>query len=250
MLIAFLFTYLISVIAGGETAPFLLVDNKKVVRQFVEDDERKEHIYAILDDAKDQHKDINKATKKISKKLNELAKDRGALLEDFKEQAKQSYSYRVMMQEVNLLALVHCRENITEKEWAQMSEAFFEENKKISKLINKRVKQVEKGFDKTEKKFRNVIADEENADAAIGAMRAFESSLNYMVEDYVGYMLNEESIIYQYAVSEEIAKTVQKRHIDNLSKVFDALLDLHFVLVENSTEKEWKRINSKLKLPY
>lgn len=250
MLIALLFSYLISLIVGGEAAPFLLVENTKIVKKHVIDEERRDSILFILEDAKDQHKAIQKETKAISKSLNKLAKNRDAQREDFEAMARESYKLRVEMQEVNLNAVMKSRNLITEEEWELIGVEFFEENAKTSKLVKKRVKQIQNGFDKTEKKFRRVINEGEGAEASVISLREFETSFLYVVSEYVKFMLNDDAVVYSYNVPREEVMVLQRQHIENLANVFDALVDLHFVLVDNSSEKEWKKIDDKLKLPF
>lgn len=250
MLIALLFSYLISVLVGGESAPFLLVEDNKLVKECILDDDRRDAVLEILQNAKEEHKTIKQEIKPVSKALDKIAKDRGAKDQEFKDVAQLSYDFRVRMQRVNLEAVMASRDQIEEAEWELMAVEFRKANKKKAKKIKKRVKQVDKGFNKIEKKFRRVIEEEEKADVAVASLRNFEDKVFFAVDRYLEYMLQEDAIIYNYDFSEEEAMKLQGMHIKNLGATFDALREMHFVVVENTSEREWRKLDNKLVLPF
>ena len=63
-------------------------------------------------------------------------------------------------------------------------------------------------------------------------------------------MLDENSILYQYKVEKQQIIDLQKELDHNVKKVIEEAVDLHFILVENTTENEWKKIKGNLKSPF
>ena len=63
-------------------------------------------------------------------------------------------------------------------------------------------------------------------------------------------MLDENSIVYEYTIEKQQIIDIQNKHTKILNEALSGYTDLHFTLVDVTTEKEWKKLWSKLKLPF
>ena len=101
-----------------------------------------------------------------------------------------------------------------------------------------------------ESKFKKSIEDDERSQKAIQALNAFKLSIYDNMKLYRKQMLDENSIVYEYSVEKQQIIDIQYKHSKTLNEALSSYTDLHFKLVDVTTEKEWKKIQSKLKLPF
>ena len=127
-----------------------------------------------------------------------------------------------------------------------MKPDFKEGIEKLDKKATKKRKQVDKAFIKMESKFKKSIEDDEKSQKAIQTLSAFKVSVFNTVNSYSEQMLDENSIVYEYSVEKQQIIDIQDKHTKILNEALSGYTDLHFILVDVTTEKEWKKLKSKL----
>ena len=203
----------------------------------------------LIKEAQTQRKAFAKKDKKISKEFNKVFALRESSRQDFTILIDKWTESREEMQAANR-KLIHESQNlITEQEWEKMKPDFKEGIEKLDKRATKNKKQLDKAFIKMESKFKKSIKDDERSQKAIQALNAFKLSVYDIMKLYREQMLDENSIVYEYSVEKQQIIDIQDKHSKTLNEVLAIYTDLHFTLVEVTTENEWKKLKGKLKLP-
>ena len=248
MIWALIFSVLIAILTGGDS-PYLLPKMDSIIKKHVQDDVRKDTLLLLIKETKIERKAFVKADKKLSKELNDLAQSRESTRQDFDNLIQRSHESRKKSNSANLKFINEAQNLITEAEWANMKPDFKKSILKLDKRMQKGAKQTEKAFNKLEKKILNTINDIDKANKVKEALHNCEKSIITTLTEYRTKMLDENSILYQYKVEKQQIIDLQKQHDNNIKKVIEEAADLHFILVENTTENEWNKIKGNLKSP-
>ncbi len=242
-------SYFISMIAGGDSLPFLLVDNENVIREYIDDNGRKEKIYLVLDEAKEERRAIIKESEQINKELEKLLRHRDSKREQFIALANRSRVLRLKMQEVNLTAVIESQKHISEKEWALMKVDFYKKNTSVVKSSVRIENRFDKMVERTDKKINRVIENKTQAAEITAGLQNLQTNLSVAYHKYQNEMLNEESILYQYDLSIAQIEKIQEWHFETIQMVFRDIVDLHFLAVNNTNEREWRKLRGRLQIP-
>lgn len=246
MIWALIFAILAATLGGS---PLLLPNIDKLAKEHIEDKDRKDKMLLLIKEAQMQRKAFAKTDKKISKELDKVFALRESSRQDFTILIDKWTESREEMQAANRKLIYESQNIVTEQEWENMKPDFKEGIEKLDKRATKNKKHLEKAFIKMESKFKKSIKDDERSQKAIQALNAFKVSIYNTMDDYRKQMLDENSIVYEYSVEKQQIIDIQYKHSKTLNEALSSYTDLHFTLVEVTTENEWKKLKGKLKLP-
>ena len=247
MIWALIFAFLLAIFGGS---PVLLPNMDKLAKEHIEDKDRKDDMLLLIKEAQKQRKAFAKKDKKISKEMNKVFALRESSHQDFTILIDKWIESREEMQAVNQKLIYESQNIITEQEWKNMKPDFKKGIEKLDKQATKKRKQVDKAFIKMESKFKKTIEDDEKSQKAIQTLNAFKVSIDNTMNGYSEQMLDENSIVYEYTIEKQQIIDIQDKHTKILNEALSGYTDLHFTLVDVTTEKEWKKLQSKLKLPF
>jgi cytochrome c556 len=243
MIWALLFVALFSVFKGD--SPFLIPKINKYVKMNVEDEERKEKLLVLIKEAKKERKVYAKEYNKQSKELGRLTKNRKTTKEEFEAFIKKSMQLRETSQALYQKLNSEAEKLVTKGEWENMKPHVQEDLKKLATKTNKSVANLEKAFGKLRNKIIKTIEDEHKRQYCIEAVSEYQTLLEKNFKALSEEVTNENSILYQYEVTESETQELQASIKTSIELLLRAQAKLHATLVKNTTETEWKKIKNK-----
>ena len=115
-------------------------------------------------------------------------------------------------------------------------------NVKANKKLLKEFSKIEKVFIKWEKKISKTIVDENKRAEAIESVKKLKSITLKNYKKIQDELMNKNSVIYQYKVTDEKLIAIQGNFIGLVEDVFQASISTHFDLLNLTTLEEWKKI--------
>lgn len=242
-----IFMALLIVFSGGSPS-FLIPKMDNYVKKYVAEEERKQKLLVLLKDAKAERKEFAKKNEKQHKELNKLLVSRNTTKEEFDDFIVKMNELRKKLQETNQKVIYEAQNYITEKEWDNMKTDIKKDFGKLNKKLNKAITKVEKTFDKMAVKLEQTIQDKSKSEKALKSTESFEKILLSHIREYQAEMTNENSLLYEYKVEESEIIASQQAFNKKMNELIRAYIDMHFELVNSTTEEEWALIKHKVEV--
>lgn len=242
-----IFLALVLVFGGGDSS-FLIPKLNKYVNKHVSEQERKQKLIVLIEEAKEDRKQFIQNDEKQHKELNKMLESRNTTREEFDDFIVNMNELRKKTQETNQKVIYEAQDYITEKEWENMKVDIKKDFKKLDKKLNKSISKVEKTFDKKAAKLKKTIQDKSKSEKAVKSTEIFEKILISHIRDYKAEMTNEQSILYEYKVKENEIVEYQKAFNKKMEDLMHAYIDMHFELVNSTTKEEWELIKQNVEL--
>ena len=245
MIWVLLFGLIFSSVNGGNM--MLLPGSKKIVRKSAIVDERKEELLGLIELSQNERKYLWKETRTLSKKLNELLISRYSERNEFDALIINYIDIRKNSQKANLKLALESQKLILEEEWQDLVTEFKKEFVKLEKALEKDERALESHFLMLERSVTRHLKDQNSA-AILERIHDVKALARGTLDEYSQEILNEKSLFYRYDVEEAKIIELQTDHEGNIKELLYRYVDLYFISVNNTNDKEWKRIRNKLKL--
>lgn len=230
-------------------SPLLLKETDKLVKKYVVDQTRKERMISLLDEGHKARKVFIKEDTKITKEFNKLYTSRESNENELTKLVDQYTQARNQMQEINLKVSVEAQEFIMENEWEQIQPGMIKGMKKVGKDLSKNKIKIEKSLRKDEKTFQKAIKDPAKLKNVVNASKEFENNLHAFLDNQIETINDENSVLYKLLVDAKDIVAIQTQQTQEIENLLMQYVSFHKVLVENTTEEEWKKIKGSIKFP-
>ena len=241
-----LLTIIYSMLFGGSVDPFVLPDAQKVVKQAIEDKERKKEVTKELKLYSKEWKSLQKLNKKQSKSIARLNSDFSIDTQFISKEFESHRSARKEIEDQIIEYRYAIQAMITDNEWEVIMQAVA--NPK-AKTIKKKDKAQLKSQLKREKK---IIALENEIKDAFGNSPKVEEvieDLDQFEEDMAEFLfvMQEEAarvaeVMENRDASKEDLTEIVVLNEDFRAKVHTSFLKLRGELIELSTPEQWPKI--------
>ena len=228
---------------GGNISAFLIEDLPKEIKHNVDDKEKQKEILAVL---KEFDKEFKKAQKEIDKSKKELKKlnlERTSSEESIRAEFDKVTDIWKKLQTDGIEKRIQVTSMLTEDEWEKIVAGSVSElDKKEQKSQDKIFEDFEKELNKTKKEIKKSIPDVAKANKIEDAFLAFSNEIKaYITANMDRTLRNYETFRNLNATKDELEEALS--NVENSrEKVFDGIINLHFELVELTTDDEWKSL--------
>jgi len=249
MIFALLFAALFALSGGG--SPYLVPKMDKYVKKCLVDKEREKQVLILLKDSKKERKGYVKAEKKLGKEMESLFNDRETRQVQFDtlfmEVIETRKNYQLKSQQVT----AEVQKHITREEWGDIKELIKKDLIKTAKSLDKKSIKTDKDYDKLRKNVEKIVEKKEERDRVLGALDHFKKSADETFQSMVKKVFDEDAAHYQYEVSQTDLIKFQSEINTGVEELLKALAQLHFKLLEATTEQEWKKLHKKnISMPF
>lgn len=250
MLWALLIILLIRILSGGPQEIFLIPKLEKQIKTYVSDKDRREKLLDITKEAKKEIKAFNKFRKKSLKELRKKSIDKSFSNDELRDLFYDYYNERLKLQTSLIDKRLLSQELYSEDEWNEIIKKAVFPSEKAQKKINKGEAKEEEEIDKTFTKInKSVIKNVTDTDKQQTLMDQIEKFNKTIVEFVtVSQDLNyaDSDIARNQQVSKEDLENFYKQQNELRIKGAEDYFELRSVVIENTTDKEWKAIISEL----
>ena len=243
MLWALLFSLIFS---GGDETIVINAEVKKLLRNNMSDGDRKEYALNLTKSYMDEVKYFNKIQKKRLKQLQSVFKERNSTSSDFLKLYEEYFSDLIIIQNKGIAGRKELQDILTEDEWQLILNSIDEDSAKVAKKKLKNRSKLNRKAGKFKIKATNHLKDTRKRQI-VGAQ------LEIYTKEYMGYVeyrdglkyYNNEVLRFQHSNTLEMANLLNER-TEKRKKLFDEYIELHQILVQNTTEKEWGGVVRKM----
>lgn len=233
-------------ISGSDATPFILPKAEKVVKQTVEDSNRKKEILAEMKIYTKEWKKLQKTKKKQAKAVSKMNKDYSAnhqtMVEEFQKYRNERKSLTVKLLKFRLTV----REMFTEEEWNKvMDQAVNIKPKKEKKLNKAQAKELvvqDKQIAAIVSEIEASFTDPEKLEQVDSDLAAFEDAIADLIVESQNYIPRVVEVFKdQNATKEQIEKMTDLQE-QIRAEAHASFLELRKSLVELSTEDNWPKL--------
>ncbi len=236
---------LIMLLMGGGTFNIFVFDKMdKNIKKVVVDKDRKDLLLSELKLGKKEMKAYYKERKNDIKSLKALNLDRSASEEMFAELNATFSKKRSEIDEKVINSRIELIQNITDDEWAEIMDLAQAENdnQKTKEAAKEAKGKMKDNTDKLGKTIRDTIEDESKRDEVLSSFETFRNTFNQMENDAITRFPSANKILIDKSSgANDLSKTFESV-AELRSRTYDALVDFHFAIIEQITEKEWQKI--------
>lgn len=229
---------------GGSLSLFLVEDFDKGIKKYVVEKERRKELLSELKDVKKTLKEMNKEQGDYIKTLKKLNANRNTTTADFMEYQDKLLVQGVKIQDMTIDSRLQLIKKITQEEWDQiMAMSATTVQKAKDKLEAKREKgKVKDPFQKFESEVEKTVSNTENKDKILSILETYKMDLNMLNEKIASRnVIDNPAFKNKEAGRDDLKKIADEVNAIKV-KAFEAMVDFHFTIKEQTTEKEWDKI--------
>ena len=225
---------------GGSQEYFLIEDFEKGVKKYITDKERGKELIADLKLTKSMIKAFEKKRKKLRSELQDMNLSREITKEAYESFFKDRLAERVLYQEKLLERRLLITDKISEAEWQSIIEL---SQASLSKSVSKAEKKTSKDpFKIITATIKESVSDADKRQQALEAFNQFKLDYtNFLIEVNKVNSL-ESDILKNRSSTASDFNDLSQRLNELRRKSYRGLIDLHFALLELTTEQEWGKI--------
>lgn len=238
------------VFGSSNNNEFMIPSYKKYVKESVVNKNDRKAIDIILDSAKVIRKPFIKTVEKQRKEIDQLFKTQTTTKDQFDSLNAEYINVKANVIITNLKTLRQTQDYISKEEWEMVSKKIADDVIAFRKEAKKKLHVATKFFSSINKKIEGQIADEQKKNLIIDQMIYFEKLLVNRYQNVIEIAVNDNSLIYKYQYSQQTINDTQDEINKEMSIVLEEYAKLHFVIKENTTATEWKKVINNLTLPY
>ena len=194
----------------------------------------------------DEIKTFQKLNKLYLKQIPKVNKDRSAKRTEIEQLFNESFDERKRLQDKLVDGTLRFQMLCTEEEWNAIIDVANQPNEKQQrKLANAESKSLSaehKPLDKIRNKIQTGIADEDRLNRALGAFNDFEIEMQRLLDHIREMDTKHNATLKKYGVTKEELVAVNLEQNQIRESVYKEFVDMHFEMVEVTTEEEWKVI--------
>jgi hypothetical protein len=249
MIFALLFAAVFALSGGG--SPYLVPKMDKYVKKSVVDKEREKQALIHLKESKKERKVYVKAEKKFRKDMESLFNDRETRQVHFDtlfiEVIETRKNYQLKSQQL----AAEIQKQITREEWGDIRLLVKKDQIKTEKTLDKKSIKTDKDYDKLRKNVEKIVENRAERDRVLEALDHFKKSADGTFQSMVKKVFDEDSPHYQYEASQTDLIKFQSEINSGVEELLKTLAQLHFKLLEATTEQEWEKLHKKnISLPF
>jgi len=226
---------------SSPTTFFLTPKLKKHVRTHVVEKERQKEIFVLIKPAKKKQNKFAKTREKYIKRSVKLNKNRNTTREQYNAIMPEYFEARKELHEFSISNEMAMRKITTEDEWNNIMNAISAERSK-SKEKDKIISANNKEFNQIINACKKNIADEERKNKAIQAIESYRNQVEKTLPYFVEVSEKDWETLRNYNATLEDYEAIDSEVLKLRDELWTVFLDTRFQLLENTTEKEWKRI--------
>jgi hypothetical protein len=239
--------YLIAVLTGGGTeSPYLNPDIEKVLKEVIEDVDRRKEALVLAKEYKAEWKAYNKKRKKALKSGKSFNKERVADHEALAGAFKQTREQRRAVHQKAIEVRLKIQQLTTSEEWARGIDRILtvkeKDAKKLSKAEAKSKIEQDKLFDGLSKQLEKYFSDPSQLEKARNALQDYENDLVSWIMDFQSFTYRDVEILQR----QDASRQQLEDEVDQLNgyreKMDNSFLNFRNELVELSTEENWPGI--------
>ena len=241
-----LFSFIFAITSSTTVIPNL---DKHVKKHVVEKTRSTQALVFIKEDLK-QRKSTQKIQRKSVKELGTLFMSRNTTQEDFDKVFLKILDEREKLQAADIKLKLEIQNYIEADEWNLIVAAGKNDYTKTKKKTKKNMTKLANNFTKFKEDVNLIVLDENSKKEAQAALISFEQMFSDILNAFGDYIDDDSSILYKHkTTSEEIIEVQDKADILR-KEIFQTYAETHFILVEYTTEEEWKPLAKKMKKFY
>jgi len=232
---------------GGNLGAFFEIPKvEKLIKENVEDKDRKKEAKAISKEYFKVVRKLRKEENKVIKELKKVAAIRSTTKEELNGLIDSISSIDLKGQQTWIKLRLDITKIITKEEFDNVITAGTTEDKKVEKQNLKAKQKRDKALQDIRTSLKEVITDQAKIDKVLEDFQQYEDAVNdlFKMHEEINYRLDE--TLRKYEASEEELQTL----MENVGKYNDGVLNafetFNFKLVEQTTDEEWENINKKV----
>lgn len=243
MLVATLTLLMTMLFGGGNISAFIVEDLPKEIKSNIDDKERQKEVLAVVKGYEKEFKKSQKELKGVKKELKKLNADRGASKEAIDQKLDEANAIWIGLDSSGISNRREATEMLTEDEWQEIIA------KSMAEFDKKEIKSQEKAYKNFEKKWIGLsntvlkeISDEDRRAKVEGIFQSFKGDMKRYVDANMNRTVRENEVFADRVASKEELGQALSEIEKSREDLFDSFVDLHFDLVDLTTEEEWKKI--------
>ena len=241
-----LFSFIFAITSSSTVIPNL----DKHVKKHVVEKARKDQVLVFIKEDLKQRKSTQKIQMKSVKELGTLFMSRNTTQEDFDNIFLKILDERHKLQAADTKLKLEIQEYIEADEWNHIVAASKNDYTKTEKKTKKNMTKLANNFNKFKEDVNLIVMDENSKKEVLAALVSFEQMFSDNLKAVGEYIDDESSILYKHkTTSEEIIEVQEKADILR-KEIFQTYAETHFILVEYTTEEEWKPLSKQIKKFY
>jgi hypothetical protein len=231
-------------LGGGTFNTFVFEDLDKYAKKVMVDEERKEYVLEELKIVKKSIKEYYKVRGKKIKELKEVNIDRNTDLEDFKIIEDELRMERDKMDQYMVDKRMSVIKNIDNDEWDEIIRMSAEDaqNQKANEEEKELKGKIKNIFEKMESTIAKSIADTKKADNVLGSLDKLKTAYYEMESNVINRYPEDNKILIKKNSEQEELNQIYSEVFTLRESYVAALKDFHFEALEQTNEKEWKKI--------
>jgi hypothetical protein len=237
----------ISMLFGSGLGAFFEIPQvEKLIKENVEDKDRKKEATTISKEYFKAVKKIRNEENKVIKELKKAAAIRSTTKEELNVLIDSISSIDLKGRQTWVKMRLEITKILTKEEFDKIIIAGTTEDKKVEKQNLKAKQKRDKAIQDIRVSLKEVITDQAKINNVLEDFQQYEDAVNdlFKMHDEINYKLDE--TLRKYDVSEEELQTI----MENVGKYNDGVLNafetFNFQLVEQTTDEEWENINKKV----
>ena len=225
---------------GGPVNFFPIQDVDTGIKKYVADKDRKKELLAEIKGYKKSAKEMTKVQNGYIKELKSLYADRNARRENFEEYKKKLLAGANQIQEKTIEARMQIIDRIQPEEWVQILDL---SESRVQKAKDKQLKKGEKNpFAKFEATISKEVADPAKRKKVLEALDMYKTHFQTLTEKIASRNVIDLPTLKNKSASKAELQTLAKEVNTIRSSVFDAVVDFHFEMKENTSEAEFDKL--------
>ena len=241
-----LFTLLTILLGGGDATPFILPKAEKVVKQTVEDSDRKKDILAEVKIYTKEWKKLQKTKKKQAKAISKMNKDYSADHQAIADEFQKYRDERKRLSANLTMFRLTVQEMFTEQEWSAIIDQAVnlkpKKEKKLNKAQAKELVTQDKQIGVIESEIEAAFDNSEKRELAKKDLLAFEDDMANLLVENQSYTSTVVEVMKDQQVSQEEIEEVTNLQEKIRAEAHASFLELRKNLVEISTEDNWPKL--------
>ena len=241
-----LFTLLTILLGGGDATPFILPKAEKVVKQTVEDSDRKKDILAEVKIYTKEWKKLQKTKKKQAKAISKMNKDYSADHQAIADEFQKYRDERKRLSANLTMFRLTVQEMFTEQEWSAIIDQAVnlkpKKEKKLNKAQAKELVTQDKQIGVIESEIEAAFDNSEKRELAKKDLLAFEDDMANLLVENQSYTSTVVEVMKDQQVSQEEIEEVTNLQEKIREEAHASFLELRKNLVEISTEDNWPKL--------
>jgi len=241
---------LITLIFGGADPIFIIDDIDKKIKKEITDETRRDEIMATFKVAKKEFKSYQKDLKKKVKEGTDLQEDRNTTQEQFNNLVDEVFEMREQHFDRFTDYSIEIRSKLTDQEFnnatAEATSPTDKQEKKTQKKEEKADEKVNKILGKLKESIQEEILDPDRLKQALAQYEILEADKQALIQEIQDLNYQQEAKLRVRTASRADFEQIFQVQQQVWDDYYQQYVDMHFKLVELTTEDEWKAISKKM----